>query len=498
MSENIFSRSVAGALLLLLLFIPSVSFAAEKVAPKAAPSGKAAEGKKKDGKEAAGKEEAPPEPRTVAEIEKDMKKARAAKDFLRLSGLVKEALETKDPAAYKVVIAQALLGDDRDLELSTFRLLNAIDDPALTNLIYSEASKSPSFKTRIILLGVAGNAAKKKKDTAAFEVLATALRDASRPVVLTAIRWLRDAGDPDHAVPILIEGLKAIEAKKERGRAYNDTLGALKAYTGIENITAAADWRTYWSNRGAGKVVKPSKGMTKAIRPMEFLTRRIDSDRILFIIDVSMSMLVKDPPIEKEVAEGAGKAAAPTGKTTALKPGAATKAKREKKKTLLSQEEQDALPMERQRLYRVKRELMRVIAGLDKGTQFTVLCFNHEAHFIGDSPRLLEANAENKRKATEWVSAMQANGETWTDKAFEEALGKLKEEVDTIFFLSDGAPRKDNKPIPEDKVRAVIRDLNRFVKARIHTFGFVQEGANLRRFLEKVAAENDGKFTALE
>jgi hypothetical protein len=423
-----------------------------------------------------------------------MKKALVSQDWLTLERLVKEAIAVQDPAAWKLVITYALRGDDRDLELTAYRLLTGLKDPAATALIYQEAVKHPNFKTRIILLGVAGNAFKRNKDPAAFAVIAAALKDPSRPVALTAIKWIREAEDAERAVPALIDALKIAE-KRSVGRVYFDIQNALKFFTGMDNLTVAADWKNYWDNRLLGKATKPRKGGTTVVRDNRFFSVSLDSDRILFIIDVSGSMAKKDPPIQKdEGSKDDEKGAIARGKTTAVQPG--TKAVRGKKASALSDEERDALPMERQRLWRVQRELCRLIEGLDEKTNFTVMSFCHEIHFIGDQPRLFTATPENKKKSQDWVNSMQANGETWTDTAFQEALTKVAE-VDTIFFLSDGAPFRQNAKIPEDQVFGVVKNLNRFVKARIHTFGFIQEGVNLRRFLQGLAAQNDGKFVAL-
>ena len=71
-------------------------------------------------------------------------------------------------------------------------------------------------------------------------------------------------------------------------------------------------------------------------------------------------------------------------------------------------------------------------------------------------------------------------------------------EFDTIIFLSDGAPRRDNTPIPPEQVLNGVRVLNRFAKSRIHSIGFAQAGGNLRSFLQRLANENDGTLTLLE
>ena len=438
----------------------------------------------KDGEAESGE---PPPLRPLAEIEKDLKKAHNSKDWAQVGQLCEEAALRKDPAAFKAIVTWGLQGEDRDLELRIFRLLGRIEDPSLAGVIHQEALKSPNFKTRIILLGVIAQRHQKQKDPASVAILAQALRDPSKPVVLTAIKWLRESRDAVQAVPPLIEALKIFE-RSSLSRVYFDILNALRDLTGVENLTDSRDWKNYWEIRKAGGPPKARKSLTQVVQRPNFFSVAIESDKILFIIDVSGSMVKKDPPLPED---GKKEPAVP-GKTVVRPP---TKAMPGGKKKL-SDEERDALPMDRQRIFRVKKELVKLIEGLPQSTLFTVMSFNHQIHYIGDAPRLWTATPENKKKAQDWVTSMKAEGETWTDTAFEKAFGELKD-VDTVYFLSDGEPFRNGKEIPDNQVLEGIKSMNRFVKCRVHTFGFIQAGVNLRRFLQSLAAQNDGKYTGL-
>ncbi len=470
--------------------------AAKKSAGPGKGAGKSAGAEKKPGTsgneaeekgEASGKEEPPPgEPRALPEIEKDMKKAISGQDYALLGKLAQEAALLKDPAAYRAIINGTLRGDDRDLELKVFRLFIKIEDPAALPVICQEAGKNSNWKTRIVLLGVCFQ---KRSDPKAFAVLTDGLKDPHLKVKFKAVRWLKESKDADRAVPALIEALKACE-KGPRGRLFYDVENCLKELTGAD-LELAADWKTFWESAKTGNKSKTTKSSLKTqVRPPAFFSVSIESDRVLFIIDISGSMLKKDPPLPEE--DPSTKAPPrPSGRTVVRK----TEAKEGEKKSEKAAAED--LAADRQRLFRVKKELVRLIQALPPNVNFTVMSFNHEIAFIsGESPRLFSASPENKKRAEDWVRAMVANGETWTDTAFEKALGQLPE-VDTIYFLSDGCPYRNGANIPPDKVREEIKVQNRFAMARIHTFGFAQEGKNLQRFLMAVAAENDGKYTAL-
>ncbi|HLU50137.1 MAG TPA: hypothetical protein VK116_18700, partial [Planctomycetota bacterium] len=71
--------------------------------------------------------------------------------------------------------------------------------------------------------------------------------------------------------------------------------------------------------------------------------------------------------------------------------------------------------------------------------------------------------------------------------------------VDTIILLSDGAPRSEaNQAIDPRSIYALVDQLNRFRKTRIHTIGFLRAGTSMRTFLRELSKANDGKTILLE
>jgi hypothetical protein len=439
------------------------------------------------GKEGGSEKKAEEGPRTPAQIEKDLKQAAGAQNMVQLSKLIDEAFQLRDPAGYRAVITWALRGDDRELERKGFLLFKDLDDPAGLAVAYQEAVKNPNWKTRIILLAVAYQ---HQKDPAAFAAVSAGLRDPTPAVARAATRWLLLTKEKDRAVPPLIDILAALE-KGQHGRRYFDTLNALHDLTGT-TLEKAADWKNYWDTRRTNPAPAQRAPSLTQVVPAKFFSVNVESDRILFIIDTSGSMEKKDPAVEKTEPEVVDPKKVEPGKTVVQKTKTESHGKGEGKAGGADSADRRN---ERQRLFRVKQELVRTIQGLPDYVHFSVASFNNEITFLDEPPRLVQATPDQKKRAINWVKGMQAKGETWTDKVFEKALKELKD-VDTIYLLSDGAPYRGGH-LPQDKVLEDIKTLNRFQKCRIHTIGFKQEGDNLRQFLYDLAKENDGKCVML-
>ena len=411
---------------------------------------------------------------------KTLEKAAAAsfqnEDVGRLRSLVHQIGVHDTPRAAELLIKYTLSGLDFDLEMEAGTALASMKSTAARQIIYREALRNKNFKTRVVLLGVTYY---QREDPGAFGVLVKALRDRKKQVVFAAIRWLGKAGDSG-AIEALIDAL-ALREKRRMGRIYHDLRATLRSLTN-QDFHVAADWKNYWEARQQGIVARSvtGKGRTK-VASQKFFTVSLDSDRVVFVIDVSLSMERKDPLPEKVATTKR------RGRTFV-----APKKRKVKKKV-----DPATLPITRQRLYRVKRELIRTIESLPESVFFTIESFSSSIKFLGGSPTLLQATEANKRKGIGWVESMVVEGETHTDTAFEQAFERI-EGMDTVIFLSDGAPRRQNRPIPEEDVLRSIRVANRFAKCRIHAIDFKRSGSNLRRFLAKLATEHDGKFTLLE
>lgn len=297
----------------------------------------------------------------------------------------------------------------------------------------------------------------------------------------------------------LIALMERLAKKKETGRLYNDARIALEKITGKTGLEEAQDWRNWYEAYKAGIVpggtpsappdaARPARGEVKTV---SFFGLTIDSRRIIFVIDVSGSMLVADPPPDNWVPdrELGGK----TGTRLREEDEATLKKKREEELEKMKKDWEK----ERQRIYRVKKELIRVIDALSPSVKFNIVSFSDQISVWKSG--LQTATAANKTNAKEWFQKWQADGLTWTDDALKEAF--KDKEADTIVLLSDGAPthlggegreewggHQDSKAIIES-IHKWLAENNKFRKVTIHTLGF--EGANFE-FMKKLAEENNG------
>jgi hypothetical protein len=261
-------------------------------------------------------------------------------------------------------------------------------------------------------------------------------------------------------------------------RVYFDILRTLEALTGVE-LEDAVDWKNFWEaqKKGLSAPARATESKTVAFRRDSFFSVTVDSDRVLFVIDVSGSMSVRDPPLETP--------AGSSGKTVVVG------------RPRPSQVDPSSLPLSRERMTRVKEELIRVVQGLRPQVSFGILSFNHELRPLWPGGGLKSATSTNKTAAVNWVRSLRPNGATRTDLAIRDAL--TIPEVDTIFLLTDGAPKNEkNQRLPIEPILALARQLNRFVKARIHTISFQQiRDTRMRTFVTQLAQQNDGEPTWL-
>jgi hypothetical protein len=207
---------------------------------------------------------------------------------------------------------------------------------------------------------------------------------------------------------------------------------------------------------------------------------------VLFVIDVSQSMLVRDPELPPEGDELAVRRGDVSGRTVVAHDAVAA-----------GVAPPGDLPQSRERLFRVKKELMNVVQGLPDGTRFGILSFSHDLRFWGEDAVLADASPARKADAVGWVGSLEAIGATRTDLALARALSTP--EVDTIYLLTDGRPRDEsNRNISIEAILSMVKRENRFKRCRIHTISFQQvKSAEMVRFVRELAAQNDGVCTLL-
>lgn len=139
-------------------------------------------------------------------------------------------------------------------------------------------------------------------------------------------------------------------------------------------------------------------------------------------------------------------------------------------------------------LQAAKAQLINSLRDLGTRQQFHVLFYNHEVlqlHLGASKARTITATPENKRRAEEFIAAVEAKGQTYHLEPLEIAL-RLKPEV--IFLITDG----EEKDEPTDAHLAAIERLNRG-RTKINV---IQIGFDPRPYsnLVKLAGQNRGKY----
>lgn len=151
---------------------------------------------------------------------------------------------------------------------------------------------------------------------------------------------------------------------------------------------------------------------------------------------------------------------------------------------------------ERKRILRAKRELSAVIRSLPEDRRFNVVVYS--TYVTPWKESLTQSTEGAKKKAVEFVEALEAKGVTATDDALHRAFSDPL--CDTIYLITDGAPThlgSRGPDLPEDAPRLMDRILNEAAAAnylrqiRIFTLGF--EGAEIP-FLTKLAEQNHGTY----
>ena len=182
----------------------------------------------------------------------------------------------------------------------------------------------------------------------------------------------------------------------------------------------------------------------------------VESDRILFILDVSMSMGYALHQNTKSISRLAG----------------------------------------------AKRELVRVISALDDRSRFNIMTFSTA---IGTWRKTLQRATEKIRKSgAAHVRRLGHAGKTNSHGALAEAFERFPD-IDTIFFVTDGIPTVGKTTVQEHIIERVAH-WNRLRGVRIHTIaampaepdppvGQYTPNHDAIRFMRILAAETGGTFT---
>jgi len=292
----------------------------------------------------------------------------------------------------------------------------------------------------------------KSKDKRSLPVLLSSLEHAdwtTRLLALEGVEQLRDK----QAVPKLIDRLE-----HETGRMLHRVEDALWRLTGQPWNDVAA-WRQWWGEAGEKFEVLSEVEFDKVAHARElqrlkqrtrskaqFFGIKVESTRVIFILDVSGSMLE-----------------AMYGRKIGKRPAA--------------------------RIDIAKQELSRAVENLDPQAEFNILVFNN-----GVEPWKKEGLAKNteaeRQEAQVWIERLGASGGTNLYDSLKIAFGD--KEVDTIYVMSDGEPTVGGEIDPY-RIRQDVAEWNEHRKVVIHT---IAVGGNFE-ILEWLAQDSGGKHIQL-
>lgn len=235
-------------------------------------------------------------------------------------------------------------------------------------------------------------------------------------------------------VPALIERLR-----REQGRLRMDLVHALSCIAGEQKAQTAEAWAGWWTTNGPGfEVDAEASAAYRARTPVQrvdlvalgfFYSLPIQSDRICYVVDSSQSM-------------------------------------------------------KGDRIASLRRNLAESVDGLAKPVRYDIVDF-------GGDLTVLEADGllEDRRKGVKRAEDMPLSGGTRAYDAMERAARIPA--VDTLLFLSDGAPVRGQFNAWSDILR-VLSVMHRYAPVAIHSVNFDPNPANAAA-MRKLAACRAGR-----
>lgn len=288
---------------------------------------------------------------------------------------------------------------------------------------------------------------------------------------------------------------------KETGRLRTDIDDALFVLLGVRYYADAALWRQWWNDNatvvaekakkqlesgayatplgppetwddrdaGGGAAAEGDGERARSGATSDFYGITTRSRRVLFVVDISLSMDSPAQAVPPVTGVSGGPYAAPEGKT---------------------------------KLDIAKWQLHKAIHELPDDSRFDVVVYS-ESYALW-MPEMAEASPKSKKKAHGFVDAIHANGTTnicdSLDAAFEIAglergAGDDGYAADTIFLLSDGDP---NRGRIADLTRLLPDVLRRTARARlvIHAVGIGEVSGS--SFLRDLAERTGGRYVGFE
>ncbi len=372
----------------------------------------------------------------------------------------------KDKSAARK-IARIYQADDRDLKVEALLALRDLEATAYSDL-FRQALKSSYWQVRSVAVDIVAGTHQPEL----LALILPLLEDSEPAVRISVVQALRSIGGAE-----VMEPLIAALERGVGGRLNDDIGDALVWLTGVDWGVDPVAWRTWWQqNRETAKIQGISREEFERIKAGEeqqstglYYGLRILSEYVTFIVDVSASM--EEPYNVEEETERAGDG---KGGTT----GVGEKGKLGKSTRTVTRRKIDV----------AKRELIQCLRGLSDGTHFNIFKFSGDFHAW--QPALVAIDTRIRNEAIAWVEALGPGGTTNVFDTLESAL--KDQDVNTIYFLSDGAPTAGSiQDTPG--ILGKIGELNQARKVKIHTIGLHLD-SEAEKLMQGLAEQNFGRY----
>ncbi len=293
-----------------------------------------------------------------------------------------------------------------------------------------EAARDPNPQVRVAVAGLS----RQLPADSAIEILAPLLEDDSAQVVNVAM-WSLYRTRKSAALDRIVGSLERLAG---RGPLIaNDALSILENATGQSWGSDVSRWVEWWSQQDDRKDEYQLPNLS-AGTSAGFFEHRIYSHHVVFVLDLSGSMNADDG--------------------------------------LHSTSRFEVL----------HSEVEAALRSLDPDVRFNVVAFADRAHTL--SPTALPADPKNIRHALNFL-ADYSSGSTNYSAAFSRVFDM--NDVDTVYFLSDGVPTGQNAS-PE-RLRDWLGEKNKTAPLMIHTVGIKDSSA----LLNQIADDHCGQYRTM-
>ncbi|MCE9636573.1 MAG: HEAT repeat domain-containing protein [Planctomycetes bacterium] len=310
------------------------------------------------------------------------------------------------------------------------------------------------------------------------------------PIVAeTAVEAIARIGTKD-AIDPLIASLKVgrLRARQKARVALTGLAKSLYKQEKDFSVDPMA-WSVWWGKVQRG--VDPDDPTFKGSDTTSYFNVPIHSDRVLFILDVSGSMNWPDAPRDSGI------------RPADWRERRIDVAHKEMFKALrdLAKSNQGRAPKKLKKGETSDSPDQVSEDGTEPPTMFSVATF---AGVVTPwQKQALVASSENVELAIAWLEKQLPRGGTATYDALE--FGIAQDNIDTIFFLSDGVPSL-GKYEERETILAEVRKLNRFKRVTIHTIALIiglspiesarkyEDPDDMADIMSRIAGENQGGF----